>query len=87
MLAIAPGEAAVNASAACLVIGIVRISEAEPFERSDMGLDGVEPTGVGGCGHKSNVVCPRELGETLVSVGGEVIENEVNTYFLGIASA
>ena len=87
MFAIAPVEVAVNALAARLVIGIVRITEAEPFEWTEMGLDGVEPTGIGGSGHESDVVFPRELSETLVSVGGEVVENEVNAYLFGIASA
>lgn len=61
MFFVAPGEIAVDTAASGQVIAVVGVVETEALERSEMGLDGIEPTGRGGCPDQTHVVFPGKV--------------------------
>ena len=86
MFFVSPIEVAIDALTAGGVIGVVRVVEAEAFQGTEMGLNGVEPAGIGRCRDEDDVVLLREILETLMPMGGQVVLDEVDARFLWITS-
>jgi len=69
VLFVSPIKIAIYASTPGDVIGIVGVVKAEAFQGAEMGLNGVEPAGIGRCRDEDDVVLPREVFETLMPMG------------------
>lgn len=61
VLFVAPGEITIDASASGQVIAVVGVVETKAFQQSEMGLNGIEPTGIGGCPDQTHVVFPSKV--------------------------
>ena len=78
-------QVAVNATTPGPVIGVVRVVQAEAFEGSEVGFDGIEPTGIRRGWDQLHVVLASELPEIPVSVGRQVVQDQVEPKGGGIA--
>ena len=69
MFFIAPGQVAVDAAASGDVVAVVRVVETEAFQGSEVGFNGVKPTGIGWCPDETDIVLPCEFFQSVMAVG------------------
>lgn len=82
---VSPGDVAGDPPATIFVGGVIGPGDRELLERREVGLDGVEPTGVGRRVDRLDVVRLHERAETDVLVGVQVVHDHVEARDHGIA--
>jgi hypothetical protein len=69
------------------VVTVIGVVQAEALQRSEMGFDGVQPTGIGRRRDQADVVAASEVFQDRVPVRGEVVQDEVNACLFGVTGA
>jgi hypothetical protein len=83
---VSPIEVAIDALAASSVIGVVRVVETEAFEGAKISLDGVEPTGIGGCPDETDIMLLSKLLQGVMTMRGQIVQNQIDARLGGITS-
>lgn len=86
-LSVAPCEVTGDPPATRAVVPIIGDLQRELLERREVGFDGVEPTGVGGSEDRLHVVTRQVLPHPLVTMGVEVVHDDVESGIGRVAGA